>query len=205
MEFASGDFSRGFGADDYIVKPFSPAELVARIKAHINRYKTLTNQNEQEKDVLVRDNIKLFKNTGEAFVGDKEITLTKKEFEVLYILATGWTNNAIVDGTSVAVKVDVETAGTLGEEILKQVEYVSNVNDLTISGVLNSDDFYQIQNRMPNLISIDMSAVKMEALPDYFFNTRTALLNIKLPENLKSIGNYAFHRCYGLTSTMGAS
>ena len=78
----------GFGADDYIVKPFSPAELVARIKAHINRYKTLTSQNEQEKDVLVRDNIKLFKNTGEAFVGDKEITLTKKEFEVLYILAS---------------------------------------------------------------------------------------------------------------------
>ena len=77
-----------FGADDYIVKPFSPAELVARIKAHINRYKTLTSQNEQEKDVLVRDNIKLFKNTGEAFVGDKEITLTKKEFEVLYILAS---------------------------------------------------------------------------------------------------------------------
>ena len=34
------------------------------------------------------DNIKLFKNTGEAFVGDKEITLTKKEFEVLYILAS---------------------------------------------------------------------------------------------------------------------
>ena len=36
----------------------------------------------------MRDNIKLFKNTGEAFVGDKEITLTKKEFEVLYILAS---------------------------------------------------------------------------------------------------------------------
>ena len=84
------DKVQGFsvGGDDYIVKPFSPAELVARIKAHINRYKTLTSQNEQEKDVLVRDNIKLFKNTGEAFVGDKEITLTKKEFEVLYILAS---------------------------------------------------------------------------------------------------------------------
>ena len=42
----------GFGADDYIVKPFSPAELVARIKAHINRYKTLTSQNEQERTFL---------------------------------------------------------------------------------------------------------------------------------------------------------
>ena len=78
----------GYGADDYIVKPFSPAELVARIKAHINRYKTLTSQNSENGDILVRDNIKLNKNTGEAFVGDSEITLTKKEFEVLYILAS---------------------------------------------------------------------------------------------------------------------
>lgn len=60
----------GYSADDYIVKPFSPAELVARIKAHINRYKTLTSQNSENGDILVRDNIKLNKNTGEAFVGD---------------------------------------------------------------------------------------------------------------------------------------
>jgi len=78
----------GFGADDSLTKPFRVAELRARVAAHLRRYKTLTSQNEQEKDVLVRDNIKLFKNTGEAFVGDKEITLTKKEFEVLYILAS---------------------------------------------------------------------------------------------------------------------
>ena len=78
----------GYGADDYIVKPFSPAELVARIKAHINRYKTLTSQNSENGDILVRDNIKLNKNTGEAFVGDSEITLTTKEFDVLYILAS---------------------------------------------------------------------------------------------------------------------
>lgn len=78
----------GFGADDYIVKPFSPGELVARVKAHISRYKTLTNQADKQNNVLIRDNIKLFKDTGEAFVGDKEITLTKKEFEVLYILAS---------------------------------------------------------------------------------------------------------------------
>lgn len=78
----------GYGADDYIVKPFSPGELVARVKAHISRYKTLTSQNEKQSNVLVRDNIKLYRETGEAFVGDKEITLTKKEFEVLYILAS---------------------------------------------------------------------------------------------------------------------
>lgn len=61
---------------------------MARIQAHINRYKTLTSQNEQENDVLVRDNIKLFKNTGEAFVGDKGNYAYQKEFEVLYILAS---------------------------------------------------------------------------------------------------------------------
>ena len=44
----------GYGADDYIVKPFSPAELVARIKAHISRYKTLTSHNSENGDILVR-------------------------------------------------------------------------------------------------------------------------------------------------------
>lgn len=78
----------GYGADDYIVKPFSPAELVARIKAHIARYNALVNYVQKSGDVLVRDNIKLYKETGEAFVNDVEISLTKKEFDVLYILAS---------------------------------------------------------------------------------------------------------------------
>lgn len=78
----------GYGADDYIVKPFSPPELVARIKAHINRYKAIVNSTEQTGKVLERDGIRLDRETGEAYVNGREISLTKKEFDVLYILAS---------------------------------------------------------------------------------------------------------------------
>ena len=77
----------GFGADDYIVKPFSPGELVARVKAHISRYKTLTNSTEKS-DVLTMDGLVMDKTSGQVLVDGKEISLTKKEFDVLYILAS---------------------------------------------------------------------------------------------------------------------
>ena len=75
-----------FGADDYIVKPFSPSELVARVKAHINRYQRLTNSPEQT--LVSFGDFQLNKESGEAFLKDKEVSLTKKEFDVLYLLVT---------------------------------------------------------------------------------------------------------------------
>lgn len=77
----------GFGADDYIVKPFSPGELVARVKAHISRYKALTNSAEKS-DVLTVDGLVMDKASGQVTVDGKEVSLTKKEFDVLYILAS---------------------------------------------------------------------------------------------------------------------
>ena len=77
----------GFGADDYIVKPFSPSELVARVKAHISRYERLTNIPVSDNVIVEIENLKLNKDTGEVFVNDKPVTLTRKEFDVLYLLA----------------------------------------------------------------------------------------------------------------------
>ncbi|MGN0521652.1 MAG: response regulator transcription factor [Eubacterium sp.] len=76
----------GFGADDYIVKPFSPSELVARVKAHINRYQRLTAKTVE--DCLDFGNLKLDKKSGDASVNGKAVNLTKKEFDVLYLMAS---------------------------------------------------------------------------------------------------------------------
>lgn len=117
-----------------------------------------------------------------------------------YKEATNWSNLVIIDGnTPKKITVTLTTAGTLGEEILKQVDYVKQVNELVINGPLNSDDFYQIQQQATNLISIDLTKATIESLPENFFYERAALLDIKLPATLKSIGRYAFYRCHGLT------
>lgn len=76
----------GFGADDYIVKPFSPSELVARIKAHISRYNRL--KNNVEPDILEIDGLVLNKTTGDVTLNSVSITMTKKEFDVLYLMAS---------------------------------------------------------------------------------------------------------------------
>lgn len=76
----------GLGADDYVVKPFSPSELVARVKAHIARYERLTAPVEQS--VITYEKLRLNKDSGEAFYNDKPLNLTKKEFEVLFLMVS---------------------------------------------------------------------------------------------------------------------
>lgn len=77
----------GFGADDYIVKPFSPGELVARVKAHISRYERLTEPQVKNTSSVEIGNLCLNRDTGEVNANGREVVLTRKEFEVLYLLA----------------------------------------------------------------------------------------------------------------------
>lgn len=77
----------GLGADDYIVKPFSPSELVARVIAHINRFERLTSSKKEERLVIEIDSLKIDKEARRAFVNGKEIGFTNKEFELLTYLA----------------------------------------------------------------------------------------------------------------------
>lgn len=76
----------GLGIDDYIVKPFSPSELVARVKAHISRYKRLTTMEEDKSIEIGR--LKILPKAWRVYIDENEIKLANKEFELLLFLAT---------------------------------------------------------------------------------------------------------------------
>jgi DNA-binding response OmpR family regulator len=118
----------GIGADDYITKPFSPSELVARVKAHLSRYERLVGTKIDDNEILEIRGIRIDKTARRVYVNDEEKQFTSKEFDVLTFLASN-PNKVFTKDELFSTIWDMESMGDIAtvtvhiKKIREKIEY----------------------------------------------------------------------------------
>lgn len=112
-----------------------------------------------------------------------------------YKSTSPWSSLTILPILGDPIEIHVATPGTMGQEILKHTDYLRNVNNLKITGVLGVKDLENIRLSMPDLIRIDLSGVSLTEIPQRLFSGKKSLRTVILPNNLDSIGVDAFYNC----------